>query len=230
MESTCITNRRIVRLYEMEGVHVIWEWLAKGILLGLSIAAPVGPISILCVKKTLTSGFKTGLFCGLGAATADAIYGSIAGFGLSAVTSLLMEYKTVLQAAGGLFICYLGIRSLLLAPRTESVETSAEKDSSLRSYVMTLLLTLSNPITIVFFLGVFGASRILMSQSGTGMPAFIGGVFLGSGLWWVCLTGAAAVFRINLSTSYRRFNLFNKLSGVVMLCFGIPALAQALGY
>ncbi|WP_312151569.1 LysE family translocator, partial [Paenibacillus odorifer] len=104
-----------------------WEWMAKGMLLGLSIAAPLGPISILCIKKTLSSGFKTGLCCGLGAATADAVYGSIAGFGLSALTAFLVDYKTVLQALGGLFICYLGMKSLLEPPDTDSTAPNSPK-------------------------------------------------------------------------------------------------------
>lgn len=128
-----------------------WEWMAKGMLLGLSIAAPLGPISILCIKKTLSSGFKPGLCCGLGAATADAVYGSIAGFGLSALTAFLVDYKTVLQALGGLFICYLGMKSLLEPPDTDSTAPNSPK-SSLNSYIVTLLLTLSNPMTIIFSL------------------------------------------------------------------------------
>lgn len=205
-----------------------WEWMAKGILLGLSIAAPVGPISILCVKKTMTSGFKTGLFSGLGAATADAVYGSIAGLGLSALTTFLIEYKTVLQAIAGLFICYLGIKSLLHTPATGSAEPHSKK-CSLNSYAVTLLLTLSNPMTIVFFLGVLGASGILLSHTSSDIPFLVVGVFLGSTLWWICLTGTASLFRINMTVERSKLSLFNKLSGLVMLYFGVVALIQSLG-
>lgn len=205
-----------------------WEWMAKGILLGLSIAAPVGPISILCVKKTMSSGFKIGLISGLGAATADAVYGIIAGFGLSAITAFLMDYRTVLQILGGLFISYLGIKSLLLAPGTDHTEPAPRK-SSLNSYMVTFLLTLSNPMTIVFFLGVFGASGILLSHTSTGMPLLVGGIFLGSALWWVFLTWITALFKINLTEGRFRLTLFNKLAGLVMLCFGVIALVESLG-
>ncbi|MEK3771943.1 LysE family translocator [Paenibacillus sp. FSL R5-0887] len=204
-----------------------WEWMAKGMLLGLSIAAPLGPISILCIKKTLSSGFKTGLCCGLGAATADAVYGSIAGFGLSALTAFLVDYKTVLQALGGLFICYLGMKSLLELPDTDSTAPNSPK-SSLNSYIVTLLLTLSNPMTIIFFLGIFSASGVLLSHSSSNMPFLVSGVFLGSALWWMGLTGSTALFRTNIMLGRSKQLMFNKLSGLVMLSFGIVSLIQSL--
>ncbi|MFC3747205.1 LysE family translocator [Paenibacillus sp. GCM10012306] len=206
-----------------------WEWLVRGILLGVSIAAPLGPISILCIKETLSSGFKIGLFCGLGAATADAVYGCIAGLGLSTLTAFLVDYKTVLQALGGLFICYLGIKSLRTTPHTGSSTEPYNPKSSFNSYIVTLLLTLSNPMTIIFFLGVFSASGVQLSRSSSDMPLLIGGVFLGSVLWWVFLLGSTALFRIPMTTKRSKQNWFNKLSGLVMLSFGVIALIQSLG-
>lgn len=94
-----------------------WEWLLKGVLLGLAIAAPLGPIGIYCIQKTLSSGSKSGLFSGLGAATADAVYGSIAGLSLSSFISYLLGYKVLFQGLGGLFICYLGIRFFINTPQ-----------------------------------------------------------------------------------------------------------------
>ncbi|WP_353615575.1 LysE family translocator [Bacillus sp. FJAT-27264] len=178
---------------------------------------------------TINSGFKTGLFCGLGAATADAIYGCIAGLGLSTLTAFLVDYKTVLQALGGLFICYLGMRSLL---STSGARTSVEPyspKSSLNSYAVSLLLTLSNPMTIIFFLGVFSASGIHLSHSSSDMPFLIVGVFLGSTLWWICLIGSTALFRTKMTAGYTKQILFNRLSGLVMLSFGMIALIQSLG-
>lgn len=204
-----------------------WEWIAKGILLGLSIAAPVGPISILCIKKTLNSGFKAGLCCGLGAATADAAYGSIAGFGLSSLITFLVDYTTVLQVFGGLFICYLGIKSLRVTPGTRSTEPDS-KASALKSYMVTLLLTLSNPMTILFFLGVFSASGVLLSYSSSNLPFLVGGVFLGSVLWWTFLTGSTAIFRNKMPLGSSKLHFINKLSGLVMLSFGVIALITAL--
>ncbi|WP_151733605.1 LysE family translocator ['Paenibacillus yunnanensis' Narsing Rao et al. 2020] len=206
-----------------------WEWMAKGMLLGLSIAAPVGPISILCIRKTIAGGFRTGLSSGLGAATADAVYGTVAGLGLSALTAALLDYSLALQVLGGLFICYLGLKSLLLVPDKEDAQRAqpAPPASALRSYTMTFLLTLSNPMTILFFLGVFGASGILLSHTGNNIPFLVGGVFLGSAAWWILLAGAAALFRSKLLQGRYRLIIFNKLSGVVLLTFGVVALVKS---
>lgn len=201
-----------------------WEWIVKGILLGLSIAAPLGPISIMCINKTLVSGYKTGLFSGLGAATADAIYGSMAGLGLTFLTNFFMEYKVLLQCLGGLFICYLGIKTFLHTPNVHTSEQPAKK-SLFHSYSVTFLLTLTNPMTILFFLGVFGASGLIVSQTRWDMSLLVGGVFLGSMLWWAFLISAIAFFRINL-INRSMFSLLNKLSGLVLIGFGVSSIIQ----
>ncbi|MEO3946706.1 LysE family translocator [Gorillibacterium sp. CAU 1737] len=205
------------------------EWLIKGWLLGFTIAAPVGPIGLLCIRKTLTSGMKAGLMSGLGAATADALYGMAAGLGLSALTAFLLDYQMLLQTAGGLFLCYLGIKPFWRssAPEWKGQEPSPEK-GLLYSYLTTWLLTLSNPLTILAFLGVFSASGVLKEQAGSSIPFLVGGVFLGSLSWWVCLTGATAIFRLRLAAVPSRLKLVNQVSGLVILCFGMLALVQAL--
>lgn len=201
-----------------------WEWLLKGALLGFSIAAPVGPISILCIKNTLRFGFKTGVFSGLGAATADAAYGIIAGCGLTAIMVALTDYTLILQASGGLFICLIGIKTLL-KPAEEMTADSPGIKNAIRSFMVTLLLTLSNPMTIVFFIGVFTASGVAGSQSGLDIPLMVGGVFIGSAGWWIGLTGAIALLRRNMTQSWmKRLSLFNKMSGLVMLAFGLYGL------
>lgn len=202
-----------------------WEWLFKGVLLGLAIAAPLGPIGIYCIQKTLSSGFKSGLFSGLGAATADAVYGSIAGLGLSSFISYLMGYKALFQGLGGLFICYLGIKFFINTPQVHLQKQPVQK-STLNSYNVTFLLTLSNPMTIVSFLGIFGVSGVVSSSaSGKGILLLIGGVFLGSVLWWLFLVSAVSFFRAKILNG-PRLSIFNKLSGLVMLGFGVSALIQ----
>lgn len=204
-----------------------WEWVLKGALLGFSIAAPVGPISILCIKKTLRFGFKAGVFSGLGAATADAVYGIIAGYGISTIMVVLADYTLLLQTLGGLFICFLGIQSLL-KPSKEIASAPPDIKNAVRSFAMTLLLTLSNPMTVVFFLGVFSASGVLMSHSGSEIPLLVGGVFIGSAGWWIGLTGATALVKMNMSANWvQRLSLFNKISGLVMLAYGLIALYRS---
>ncbi|WP_340021694.1 LysE family translocator [Paenibacillus sp. FSL K6-1096] len=203
-----------------------WEWITKGLLLGLSIAAPVGPISVLCIRKTMARGFRAGLFSGLGAATADAVYGILAGFGLTALTAALMDYKIALQVLGGLFICGFGIQSLFQVPAKEAPQTPPSA-GMLGSYAITFLLTLSNPITIMFFLGVFSASGILVSHTLTNMLSLVAGVFLGSALWWVFLSGAAVLFRNHLLEGSLKLSIFNKVSGGIMCAFGVVTLVKS---
>lgn len=198
------------------------EWIWKGMLLGLSIAAPIGPISILCIKKTLASGLKAGFFSGLGAATADAVYGFIAGFGLFWLSDLFLQFKGIIQLLGGLFICYLGIKFMQSGGQVQ-IQEQDTRQSSLFSYFVAFLLTLSNPMTILFFVGVFGASGILFSHASSDVPLLVGGVFIGSMIWWLLLVGAVALLQIRLLKA-RHLALINKLSGFMLICFGVSAL------
>ncbi|AZK47479.1 LysE family translocator [Paenibacillus lentus] len=200
------------------------EWIWKGIILGLSIAAPVGPISIICIKKTLASGMRVGLYSGLGAATADAVYGLIAGFGLIWVSDFLLQFKGTIQLLGGLFICYLGIKFMRSGGHIP-IEEQVARQSPFSSYIVTFLLTLSNPMTILLFIGIFGASGILFSQTPYDVPLLVGGVFFGSMLWWLLLVGIVAFLKSSLFKA-RSLAFINKLSGLVMICFGVSALFQ----
>src|SRR3990172_8990998 len=133
----------------------------KGLLLGFSIAAPVGPIGVLCIRRTLAEGRTAGFASGLGAATADALYGSIAGFGLTIVSSFLIDQSHWLQLAGGIFLLYLGIKTFL-AKSKETIETGSPLEKSrgiIGNYASTFLLTLTNPLTILSFIAIFAGDR-----------------------------------------------------------------------
>jgi LysE type translocator len=123
----------------------------RGLVIGFSIAAPVGPIGVLCIRRTLADGRAAGFFSGLGAATADALYGAVAAFGLTAISSVLIGQATWLRLGGGLFLCYLGIKTFLARPAAEA--TPARATGLIGAYVSTLLLTLANPTTILSFVG-----------------------------------------------------------------------------
>ena len=124
----------------------------KGLVLGFSIAAPVGPIGVLCIRRTLANGFRSGLVSGLGAATADAIYGTIAAAGLTLVADFLVRQQLWLGLLGGGFLVYLGIKTLRTAPQSE--DNATVKDNAGGNYFSTLLLTLSNPMTIFMFAAI----------------------------------------------------------------------------
>ena len=196
-------------------------FLLKGLVLGFSIAAPVGPIGLLCIRRTLSGGISSGFASGLGAATADAIYGAIAAFGLSVVTTFLLDYQRVLQAGGGLFLLYLGLTTFLSLP-SETAAT-ATGQGLLGAYVSTLLLTITNPMTILSFAAVFAGLGLGTGSSNiTTAISLIAGVFIGSMLWWLLLSGAVHFFRQRVEK--RQLKLVNQLSGLLIAGFGLYCL------
>ncbi len=213
---------------------MLLTFFLKGLLIGLAIAIPVGPIGILCIRRTLAMGRWVGLVSGLGAATADGIYGSIAGFGLTAIADVLVTQSFWLRWVGGLFLCYLGITTLRAQPTLPltgdaAVTVGVKGGSSVRSlvgaYASTLALTLTNPATIVSFLAVFAGLGIVEAGSNYATSGvLVGGVFLGSALWWFCLSGTVNLLRAGLTPSRMRW--LNRISGIVILAFGIVALAM----
>jgi threonine/homoserine/homoserine lactone efflux protein len=196
-------------------------FLFKGMALGFSIAAPIGPIGILCVRRTLTDGRTFGLVSGLGAATADALYGIVAGFGLTFISSLLISQRLWLNLIGGAFLCYLGVRTFLARPAEQAAST--QRVGLLGAYASTLFLTLTNPITIMFFAALFAGLGIVNTAGGYLVSVLlVVGVFLGSALWWVVLTSGASLFLAKFSTEHWRW--INRLSGIVLVGFGIVAI------
>jgi len=198
-------------------------FLGRGLLMGLAIAAPVGPIGVLCIRRTLAYGRMTGLVSGLGAATADAVYGCIAGFGLTLVANVLQGYAVWIGLLGGLYLCYLGVKTFLSRPAAEAAaEISAT--GLLRAYVSTVFLTLTNPATILSFVTLF-AGVGLARAGGNYLSAsvLVLGVFLGSALWWVLLSGGVSLFRDRLNT--QGLQGINRISGLILVAFGIVALS-----
>ncbi len=197
----------------------------RGLLIGFSIAAPVGPIGVLCIRRTLTDGRLAGLVSGLGAATADAIYGCIAGFGLTFISSFLVGQQMWLRLFGGLFLCYLGIKTLLSKPAEQAAKAGGS--GLLGAYASIFLLTVTNPLTILSFVAIF-AGLGLANTSGSYASALILvlGVFLGSALWWFLLVGGVGLFRTKFTTQGLLW--VNRISGVIITVFGIVALAGML--
>jgi threonine/homoserine/homoserine lactone efflux protein len=212
--------------------------LAKGILMGLAIAAPVGPIALLCIRRTLAYGRRVGLASGLGAATADGFYGMVAAFGLSAVSTLLSENTDYLQIVGGLFLCYLGLSSFFARPIaavsvSESVGESRAgsriepmaRRTILGAYLSTVSLTLTNPATIFSFVAIFAALGITQTRYLLSVT-LVFGVFTGSALWWLVLVSGVAYLRNRLTPErLSRLNqVSTKLFGLLILGFGLAAL------
>ena len=206
--------------------------LLRGIAIGFSIAAPVGPIGVLCIRRSLAEGRLAGLISGLGAATADAVYGSIAGFGLTLVTVFLVDQAILLRIVGGSFLLYLGVKTFLAqpAPVGEDLLRPIEKNSLWRNYLSTLFLTLTNPLTILSFAAIFAGLGIGTDTSGNFLSALalVMGVFLGSAFWWLILSWIASLFRSKLTSTTLVW--INRVSGGIIVVFGILALASLYAY
>ncbi|QJW48725.1 LysE family transporter [bacterium BFN5] len=193
----------------------------KGLILGFSIAAPVGPIGILCIRRTLAYGMTFGFVSGVGTATADAIYGAIAAFGLTAAARFLLDYQLYLKIIGGFYLLYLGINILMSKP---SIATTQVHDTSLSAaYISAFLLTLTNPMTILMFAAIFtgfgigGINGDYYLSSTTVL-----GVFLGSLLWWLLLSGITTILRSTFD--YRKLRFTNIGSGLIITGFGLVTL------
>lgn len=199
-------------------------WL-KGVLIGFAIAAPVGPIGLLCIQRTLAHGRWSGILSGLGAASADALYGCIAGFGLASLAGLLLAWQVELRLVGGLFLLYLGWRTWRTPPATEQAQARPGHIGLLGDYLSTLALTVTNPVTILAFLGIF-AGLGLATEGGDFAAAgwLVLGVFSGSLAWWLLLAGGVGLLRGRLTPPVLVW--INRLSGLAIGGFGLWALAQ----
>ena len=199
--------------------------LVRGTMLGFSIAAPVGPIGVLVIRESMTAGRKAGLLTGLGAATADGLYGLIGGLGLTAISALLVSHASALRVVGGLFMLWLGARTFLAAPSTEAAKTATRADGKI--YLTGLLLTVTNPMTILSFAAMFAGMGVAsgMDGGGSGIVTLVAGVLTGSAAWWLILSGAASFAGRKLTPA--RLRWVNRGSGLLIAAFGTVALVAA---
>lgn len=201
----------------------------KGLVIGFAIAAPVGPIGVLCIRRTLADGRLIGFLSGLGAASADMFYGAVAAFGLTAVENILIGGQFWLHLLGGLFLIYLGVRTFFATSYAQSkpieqTRAAEIKRGRLSAYLSTLGLTLTNPATIISFTVIFAGLR-LGETSGDYLSAglLVTGVFLGSAAWWLTLSGIVGLFRERFTPAWMTW--VNRLAGAIIFGFGLVALA-----
>lgn len=196
-------------------------YLLKGLILGLFIAAPVGPIGLLCINRTLHQGGRFGFVSGLGAATTDAFYGSIAAFGLDIVSNFLVSQHTWIRLIGGTFLVYLGVKGILSKPAQNAIESNVR--GLFWNYSSTLALTLTNPMTIFSFVAVFAAMGV-QSAANDYLSAAVTvlGVFLGSSLWWLTLSSVVHLARLKLHHGLVKW--IGVVSSLVILGFGIAGV------
>lgn len=197
-------------------------WL-EGMIVGFSIAAPVGAIGFLCIQQTLQGGIALGIATGLGAAVADTMYGIIVALGLGVMQSTLLTYKMPLSIIGGLFLCFLGIKKFLSEPPKE--RRIAASSDLLKAFVSTFFLTLTNPATILDFMALF--TGLTIDTSGhLNSVKFVAGVFLGSAFWWLLLSTIVGLFRHKIS--HQLLRMINYAAGVVIFGFGVWCLIKIM--
>jgi threonine/homoserine/homoserine lactone efflux protein len=199
----------------------------KSAAVGVAVAAPVGPMSLLCMRRTLVSGWRQGLAVGLGIAAGDGAYAATAALGLASVPALIVAWRQPLHLAAGLVLVGLGLRSLLRAG------PAVEASSPMRSVVQTpvglfagsMLLTLTNPMTIVMFAAVLAALAPRTGLDPPGALATVGGVFAGSLCWWIGVTLGVSLLRRAIGPRARVW--IDRVSGAFLVGFGLLELRRA---
>lgn len=195
----------------------------KGLLFGFLLAATVGPMWVLCFRRTVAQGPLAGFVSGMGIAVADGFYGAVAAFGLAAISGFLLQHSFWIGLVGGVFLLYLGIKTLLSRP---TLGTSDAKPLGLtQGFLSTLGLTLANPPTILAFAAIFAGLGLVSSDYGTAALVVLG-VFLGSASWWIALALGAGWLRGRIGP--KLFRAINIVSGLSILGFALWQFATIL--
>ncbi len=196
--------------------------LGKGLLLGLAIAAPLGPIGALCITRTLERGFWAGMAGGLGTALADAVYAALAAVGFAAFAGLIDGISAPLRIIGGLFMLWLGWQSF--RPRPVPVAATVGARDLVGTVAATFALTIANPATILSFVAIFAGLGLAEETDLAGKAIVVGGVFAGSLAWWLALSGGVALARRRLPPGFVLW--VARASGVVLIGFGLVAIGS----
>ncbi len=197
----------------------------QGIIIGLTLAVPVGPISLICIRRAVADGRLHGIVSGLGVATADSFYAAVAVLGLTVISGLITAHQVFFRAVAALVILAVGVRVFVSIPAEAPGDGGHE--SFTKDYLSLLAITLANPMTIIFFLVVLPGFGIVLGGTSPEVSAeFVLGIFCGSVVWWIVLCGAIGSVRSRLNTWHIR--LINRIAGILIICFGIGSLALML--
>lgn len=190
-------------------------------LVGIAVSAPIGPASIMCIRRTIHSGWWLGVASGLGVAVADTLYGSIAGIGLTSIADQIMEWLTKLRFVGGIFLIMLGVALFLTSPKKEPKHYYAH--TFIPAFFSTLGITLANPLMFVLFAALFAATGLDdLSRDSDLVGLLILGIFVGSMAWWTSFCGVLTLLQNHISFSALTWT--NKISGLVIVVFGLLAM------
>jgi len=201
-----------------------FTFFLKGIAIGFFMAIPIGPIGIMCIRKTLTEGRLSGLIIGLGAATADLFYGCVAAFGFTVISDTLTDQRIWIRIAGGALLFFLGVKTFRAHPKDPKLKTTGS--GRLRSYLTVVFLTLTNPLTIFAFIAVFAAFGLGDGLSFFSAAILVAGVFIGSCLWFLLLSSGTILFRKKLDLVGLKW--VNKIAGILIIISGLIIIGSLL--
>jgi threonine/homoserine/homoserine lactone efflux protein len=188
---------------------------------GLALAAPVGPVGLVCIRRTLSRGMLSGLMSGMGAAVVDALYASVAAFGVTIIFSALARYASFLELAGGLLLCALGVHAI--RSHKVIVASDAQTHSVYGDFVSTFALTLTNPATIIGFAALFSVLGLTGEEGNRhGAIVLVAGVFTGSTLWWLILS--LTMHHIRHFLSEHTMHWINLISGSALVVIGVAVM------
>ncbi len=205
---------------------MILEYIIKGMIVGIAVTAPVGPLGILCIQRTINRGLLSGLITGVAAAFADIMYAIIAGFGVSVIADFLEANQLIIRIIGGLIVAFLGIRIYMSNPAKQFRRQKTQKRTYISDFISGFLITITNPIVIVVFGAVFASFGLDKAESGKSVIITIIGVFAGALGWWISLTVLVNIFRNKINL--RKLWWINKITGVFVAVFGLGIIISAL--
>ena len=199
--------------------------IIQGLIIGISVSAPLGPIGVICIQKTLNKGVLAGFFSGLGAAFADTIYAAIAGFGLTFISDFMTDQQLYLRSIGGAFLIFVGIKVFYTNTIKQVRKQRSGKGKIIGEFLSVFFLTLSNPITIIFFGAVFAGIGLVGEDSNTHITFIITtSIFAGALLWWLSLSLIVNFFRHKIRL--RSLWWINKIAGVIIVVLGIASIVS----
>jgi threonine/homoserine/homoserine lactone efflux protein len=200
--------------------------MVKGGGIGVLVAAPVGPIAMLCIRTTLERGRLAGVSAGLGAAVADTIFAAVGAYGISLIGAVLVASESWLRLIGGIILIAFGIYLGRKQPDIADAETREVPKGLLADFAMTLVLTLANPMTVLTFIGLFAGITGLQGFALDTIPALLIGVLIGSAAWWLILSGIVGLIRHRIDNAAMLW--INRGSGAAIVAFGLFALIEPL--
>lgn len=195
-------------------------FIIKGILIGISVSAPLGPIGVLCIQRTLNKGFKSGLVSGIGAASADIIYAIIAGFSITFISDFLIENQNYIRIIGGMFLIFIGAKIFTSNPAKQIRKLRTKGNNYYKDFITSFLVTVSNPITILAFGAIFASFNMVEKSSGTfSIIILVVTVFSGAILWWLSLISIVTIFKSRIRL--RNLLWINRVTGVLIIIFAL---------